>query len=568
MDFLIRSSDELEIALQIAASNGEEDILKLQEGIYFGNFLFVTQEDHKLSIIGGFDANFENRANSPQASILDGGEANRVLTLMSTQNSVDFDIQNLTLQNGSTEPIGLYDEGGAIRVETLGQVYISDTIITENYAYRGAAIFSNADTVINQSVVQKNSAHTAAIKVDNADLTVTNSLLTDNIGTYHGSIYVEDSGFFRNNPQHVTSISESIISNNIGAAVYTHSNAVISNNYILENGEGLYLRSEAQVTGNVIYNNENRAITASANVLIASNTVVGNGGGLLLFLHDDAESAIVVNNVFQGNYGGPPYGGKELRDIFILNDVNDNFVPSDVTILNNNLGMIDDDFYIQRPIAIDQSNTFASVDFVDKETNDFRLVTSSPFIDAGNSSHASSELDLNGSDRIAGLAIDIGAVEHDLTEKRLYLNSSVLENIALHFTESSGQSTTSYIEKFQSTVEIPSFSYVMLDSSTYSADIAISDVISSLKHIVGLETLDGAALHAADVDNDDTVAIADVISQLKHIVGLETLDTFDLVDTAGARVTEITEETTDLQLVLNGDVDLSTALNSEYAYQV
>ena len=40
-----------------------------------------------------------------------------------------------------------------------------------------------------------------------------------------------------------------------------------------------------------------------------------------------------------------------------------------------------------------------------------------------------------------------------------------------------------------------------------------------------------ALLYASDVDNDDTVAIADVISQLKHIVGLETLDTFDLVDT-------------------------------------
>ena len=108
------------------------------------------------------------------------------------------------------------------------------------------------------------------------------------------------------------------------------------------------------------------------------------------------------------------------------------------------------------------------------------------------------------------------------------------------------------------------FSHVVLESSTYRADIAISDVISSLKHIVGLETLDGAALHAADVDNDDTVAIADVISQLRHIVGLETLNTFDLVDTAGERVTEITVETTDLQIVLNGDVDLSTALASEY----
>ena len=73
------------------------------------------------------------------------------------------------------------------------------------------------------------------------------------------------------------------------------------------------------------------------------------------------------------------------------------------------------------------------------------------------------------------------------------------------------------------------FSHVTLDANSYTADIAISDVISSLKHIVGLEILTGAALGAGDVDNNGEVAIADVISQLKHIVGLDTLTTFDLV---------------------------------------
>ena len=138
--------------------------------------------------------------------------------------------------------------------------------------------------------------------------------------------------------------------------------------------------------------------------------------------------------------------------------------------------------------------------------------------------------------------------------------------LALEFVGSSSSSKTATADNGTFDYSnLGTFSHVVLESSTYNADIAISDVISSLKHIVGLETLDGAALHAADVDNDDTVAIADVISQLKHIVGLETLNTFDLVDTEGARVTEITEATTELQLVLNGDVDLSTNLISEYA---
>ena len=112
------------------------------------------------------------------------------------------------------------------------------------------------------------------------------------------------------------------------------------------------------------------------------------------------------------------------------------------------------------------------------------------------------------------------------------------------------------------------FNHVTLDANSYTADIAISDVISSLKHIVGLEILTGATLGAGDVDNNGELAIADVISQLKHIVGLGTLTTFDLVDTAGNQVTQITSETTDLQLVLNGDVDLSTDLNAQYIYTI
>lgn len=61
------------------------------------------------------------------------------------------------------------------------------------------------------------------------------------------------------------------------------------------------------------------------------------------------------------------------------------------------------------------------------------------------------------------------------------------------------------------------FSHVVLESSTYSAELI-----------------------AVEVVNYDIVAISDVISQFKRIIGSEILNTFDLVDTTGARVTEIT----------------------------
>ena len=158
---------------------------------------------------------------------------------------------------------------------------------------------------------------------------------------------------------------------------------------------------------------------------------------------------------------------------------------------------------------------------------------------------------------------------NETTEISITLGSSAPTGVELSFVSSTAEDAVVTALNGQLDYStVTTFTHVTLEEGSYTADIAISDVISSLKHIVGLETLTGAGLIAADVDNDGDVAIADVISQLKHIVGLETLNTFDAVDTTGNQITEITAQTSDIQLVLNGDVDLSTALNSEYLYQV
>jgi len=158
---------------------------------------------------------------------------------------------------------------------------------------------------------------------------------------------------------------------------------------------------------------------------------------------------------------------------------------------------------------------------------------------------------------------------NETTEISITLGSSAPTGVELSFVSSTAENAV--VTALDGQVDystVNTFTHVTLEEGSYTADIAISDVISSLKHIVGLETLTGAGLIAADVDNDGDVAIADVISQLKHIVGLETLNTFDAVDTSGNQITEITTQTSDIQLVLNGDVDLSTDLNQEYTYTI
>ena len=105
---------------------------------------------------------------------------------------------------------------------------------------------------------------------------------------------------------------------------------------------------------------------------------------------------------------------------------------------------------------------------------------------------------------------------------------------------------------------------ITLDSSMHTSDINIGDVISSLRHIVGLDTLTGKAALAADVDNNTRIDIGDVISQLRHIVGLDEINTFDVVNAEGVEVGNTLANQTSVELILNGDVDLSTILQPSF----
>ena len=52
-------------------------------------------------------------------------------------------------------------------------------------------------------------------------------------------------------------------------------------------------------------------------------------------------------------------------------------------------------------------------------------------------------------------------------------------------------------------------------------DIGINDVISTLRAIVGLDTLTSKQTIAADMNDNGEVGISDVIGMLRQIVGLD-----------------------------------------------
>jgi hypothetical protein len=97
-------------------------------------------------------------------------------------------------------------------------------------------------------------------------------------------------------------------------------------------------------------------------------------------------------------------------------------------------------------------------------------------------------------------------------------------------------------------------------ASSESDPIDLSDVLSQLKHIVGLKALTNKAFHAGDTNNDGNVDLSDVLENLKHIVGLREIASFDLVTENGFAINSLSGESVgNLALVINGDADQSHA---------
>jgi len=112
------------------------------------------------------------------------------------------------------------------------------------------------------------------------------------------------------------------------------------------------------------------------------------------------------------------------------------------------------------------------------------------------------------------------------------------------------------------------------DTAAYTDGIAADDAVDVLRDIVHLDslTVDSAAWHAADVNNDGIIAADDAVAVLRHIVHLDEIDTFDLIDsTTGNRISTLDTNAIDIgqwSIVANGDVDQSGGFGDAYVMQV
>jgi hypothetical protein len=204
-------------------------------------------------------------------------------------------------------------------------------------------------------------------------------------------------------------VSDNVFTGNSGAfgggVLSFGNNVVISRNQFLHNpitisGGGVYVLGQTTIANNLFAGNsgpqDGSAITASvgSSVTIVSNTITGGtgpGGAIQLY----GSPAVIANNIIANNQSG----------------INRNFAAAATVTLSHNDVFGNTSFNYQN-LPAGATDIAASPLFVNPGTDDYRLSTGSPAIDAGDDTFLSvSALDLAGNARKIGAHMDIGALE-------------------------------------------------------------------------------------------------------------------------------------------------------------
>lgn len=124
----------LQAALDVAATNGEDDNIRIQSGILAtSGAQIVHAENRYLEITGGWAADFQSGGTDPGLTVLSGANLQRALVLSVSAGTVV--IRQLSLAKGR----GSSGAGLEMLVSQSARVEISDCVVRDNVASAGGA---------------------------------------------------------------------------------------------------------------------------------------------------------------------------------------------------------------------------------------------------------------------------------------------------------------------------------------------------------------------------------------------------------------------------------------------
>ena len=71
-EFCVTNAAELQNALSTAATNGQDDTIKVVQGTYSGNFEYNSGKGHSITLLGGYYTGCTSRVVDPANTVLDG----------------------------------------------------------------------------------------------------------------------------------------------------------------------------------------------------------------------------------------------------------------------------------------------------------------------------------------------------------------------------------------------------------------------------------------------------------------------------------------------------------------
>lgn len=129
-DFYVSDATQLQNALTEAATNREDDKIRVVQGTYIGNFTFDSSEGKNITLLGGYSSDGKSQILDPANTILDGNNVGPVLYLRIFDFG-DIYVAGFTIQNGNAT-----DKGGGIYAYCCGG-YMSGWIDIERNCIRG-----------------------------------------------------------------------------------------------------------------------------------------------------------------------------------------------------------------------------------------------------------------------------------------------------------------------------------------------------------------------------------------------------------------------------------------------
>jgi hypothetical protein len=91
-------TNDFQIALTTAQSNGQGDTIRVVQGTYMGYYSYISGEGHSISVLGGYTSGCGSRVLDPSNTILNGGLSGPILALEDSDGG-DMFVQGFTFQN-------------------------------------------------------------------------------------------------------------------------------------------------------------------------------------------------------------------------------------------------------------------------------------------------------------------------------------------------------------------------------------------------------------------------------------------------------------------------------------